>query len=388
MATKLHTAADLLRVMQEQLAQRLTRPKYELLIRPLSASSFDGTTLTLGISNEVLRGWLLDQYSEELTELASLAAGQPVNLVITVTSAQAGRQQLELTGNPERGTSAPAAGEPAAEDWGGAPQLQVLPPAGSTTATVRKPLLNPRYTFDSFVVGPSNQFCYSACWQVAKQPGRSYNPLFIYSGVGLGKTHLMHSIGHAVWNRDQSAGVVYVTSEKFTNDFIEHVRTGRMPQFHELYRHADLLLIDDIQFLAGKAETQIEFFHTFMYLIEAGKQIVVTSDRPPRTLKGIEDRLISRFAHGLVCDISDPSLETRIAILQQKSQLEKVDMPAAVCTFIAERVSSNVRELEGALIRLLAFCAERRVGGQGTGGLHRHRRRAPAAQHQADHHRG
>ncbi|MCH7472960.1 chromosomal replication initiator protein DnaA [bacterium] len=221
---------------------------------------------------------------------------------------------------------------------------------------VRKPLLNPRYTFDAFVVGASNQFCYSACWQVAQRPAQSYNPLFIYAGVGLGKTHLMHAIGHRMWERSRGASVVYVTSEKFTNDFIEHVRTGRMRELYARYREADLLLIDDIQFLSGKPETQGEFFHTFMHLVEGGRQIVISGDRPPRTLKGMEERLISRFSMGLVCDMGEPSLETRIAILKAKAELEKVQLSEEVCHFIAERVSSNVRELEGALIRLLAYC--------------------------------
>ena len=329
------SAADVLRVMKEQLAEQLSRPKYELLIRPLRAVDLatpgegGNRTLTLAISNEVLRGWLLDQYSDLLTELAQLITGETVAVAVEVMAAAA----LEPEAAPLR---APA-----------------LTP---TVAVTRKPLLNPRYTFESFVVGSSNQFCYSACWQVAQRPGVSYNPLFLYAGVGLGKTHLMHAVGHSMWERDQSANVVYVTSEKFTNDFIEHVRTGRMPEFHSRYSEADVLLIDDIQFLSGKPETQVEFFHTFMHLVEAGKQLVISSDRPPRTLKGMEDRLISRFSMGLVADISDPSLETRVAILKQKAELEKVHLPDEVCHFIAERVSSNVRELEGALIRLMAFC--------------------------------
>jgi chromosomal replication initiator protein len=191
---------------------------------------------------------------------------------------------------------------------------------------------------------------------VAQRPGQSYNPLFLYAGVGLGKTHLMHAIGHELYNSGRASRVVYVTSEKFTNDFIEHVRTGRMGEFHARYREADALMIDDIQFLSGKPETQTEFFHTFMHLVEAGKQLVISSDRPPRTLKGMEDRLLSRFAMGLVADIGDPSLETRMAILQKKAELEQVTLPSEVCHYIAERVSGNVRELEGALIRLMAFC--------------------------------
>ena len=337
------SAAEILRVMKEQLAEQLARPKYELLVRPLrsveyvAAGAGDGGTgeLTLSISNEVLRGWLLDQYGELLTELAGLVCGSPVQLTVEVAAPGA-------ASSVEEEPSLPAASAPAVKE----PEAPI---------ELRRPLLNPRYTFETFVAGSSNQFCYSACWQVAQRPGISYNPLFIYSGVGLGKTHLLHGIGHAIWSRNRSANVVYVTSEKFTNDFIEHVRTGRMNQFHARYRAADALLIDDIQFLSGKPETQIEFFHTFMHLVEHGKQLVISSDRPPRTLKGMEDRLLSRFAMGLVADIGEPSLETRVAILRQKAELEQVELPDEVCHFIAERVAGNVRELEGALIKLLAF---------------------------------
>jgi chromosomal replication initiator protein len=338
--------------MREQMVEQLSRPKYELLIRPLKAVSLQPASasegredclVTLSISNEVLRGWVLDQYGDLLSELASLVLGEPAHVEVIVG---APGEMLEGAGE---------AGEAGMEPRRGmADEQELAYPA--VRREVRRPLLNPRYTFDSFVVGSSNQFCYSACWQVAQRPGLSYNPLFMYAGVGLGKTHLMHSIGHAVWGRGRMANVVYVTSEKFTNDFIEHVRTGRMPQFHQRYREADILLIDDIQFLSGKPETQIEFFHTFMWLVEYGKQIVITSDRPPRTLKGMEDRLVSRFAMGLVADIGDPSLETRMAILQKKAELEHVQLPGEVCHFIAERVSSNIRELEGALIKLMAFC--------------------------------
>jgi chromosomal replication initiator protein len=348
-------ADDVLVVIKEQLAGQLSKPKYELLVRPLRAISLDDSSLVISTSNEVLRGWLMDQYAELLTELAELVVGHKIAVLVEVAAHVESPAAGNLSELSPRRPDAPSDNPPAlisSERSHGEPAFD----SPSRPPAVRRPLLNPRYTFDTFVVGASNQFCYSACWQVAQRPGRSYNPLFIYAGVGLGKTHLMHSIGHAMWNRDHAAQVVYVTSEKFTNDFIEHVRTGRMTQFHARYRASDILLIDDIQFLSGKPETQVEFFHTFMHLVEAGKQIVVSSDRPPKTLKGMEDRLVSRFASGLVCDIGDPSLETRIAILQRKAELEHVSLPADVCAFIAERVSSNVRELEGALIRLLAFC--------------------------------
>lgn len=336
------SAADILRVIKEQLADQLSRPKYELLIRPLtaidyvSAAGADPTKLRLGISNEVLRGWLIDQYGDLLGELAGLICGESVDVTVEVNAAAA-----QIAINAETAAGGPVAEPPIMRD---------------VAAPPRRPLLNPRYTFDNFIVGKANQFAYSACWQVAQRLGVSYNPLFVYSGVGLGKTHLLHAIGHSAWERDHSLGVSYVTSEKFTNEFIECVRTGRMTEFHTRYRNVDLLLLDDVQFLTGKPETQQEFFHTFMHLLEAGKQLVIAADRPPRTLKGMEDRMLSRFSMGLVCDLGEPGLETRVAILRHKAQLEQTELSEDVCGFIAERVRGNVRELEGALIRLLAFC--------------------------------
>jgi len=335
------SAADILRVIKEQLAEQLSRPKYELLIRPLTAIDYttndsEDTRLRLGISNEVLRGWLIDQYGDLLSELAQLIVGGEVAVEIEVSAAAA----AQLADTTERG--------------GETRPLEVVPPR--EPAVIKKPLLNPRYTFDNFVVGKANQFANSACWQVAQRPGASYNPLFLYGGVGLGKTHLMHAIGHNAWERDHNLQVAYVSSEKFTNEFIECVRTGRMPEFHQRYRGVDILLIDDIQFLSGKPETQQEFFHTFMHLLESGKQIVIAGDRPPRTLKGMEERMVTRFSMGLVCDLAEPGLETRVAILRQKALLEQAQLPEDVLSFIAERVRGNVRELEGALIRLLAFC--------------------------------
>jgi len=334
------SAADILRVIKEQLAEQLSRPKYELLIRPLTAIDYttndsDDTRLRLGISNEVLRGWLIDQYGDLLSELAQLIVGGEVAVEIEVSAAAA----AQLADTTERG--------------GETRPLEVVPPR--EPAVIKKPLLNPRYTFDNFVVGKANQFANSACWQVAQRPGASYNPLFLYGGVGLGKTHLMHAIGHNAWERDHNLQVAYVSSEKFTNEFIECVRTGRMPEFHQRYRGVDILLIDDIQFLSGKPETQQEFFHTFMHLLESGKQIVIAGDRPPRTLKGMEERMVTRFSMGLVCDLAEPGLETRVAILRQKALLEQAQLPEDVLSFIAERVRGNVRELEGALIRLFGI---------------------------------
>jgi chromosomal replication initiator protein len=217
--------------------------------------------------------------------------------------------------------------------------------------------LNPRYQFDSFVIGSGNQFAHAAAQAVAERPSKAYNPLFVYGGVGMGKTHLMQAIGHHVKLRQPHAAVSYVSGEKFTNEMINSVRYDKMTSFRDKYRHVDVLLIDDIQFLAGKERTQEEFFHTFNALHESMKQIVIASDRPPKELADFEDRLRSRFEWGLVVDIQPPDLETKVAILQKKSELEQTVLPMDVALFIAGNVRTNVRELEGALVRLIAWCS-------------------------------
>ncbi len=241
------------------------------------------------------------------------------------------------------------------------PEQTAIPPDAEPAQLLHLPALNPRYKFDHFVVGDSNEFSHAAAMAVAESPGETrFNPLYIYGGVGLGKTHLIQGIGHFIRETHPNLRVLYATSEKFTNDFISSLSTSTTGDFTKLYRSIDILLLDDIQFFTGKESTQVQFFHTFNTLHQNGKQIVLTSDRPPKDIQGLEERLLSRFQWGLVTDIQPPDFETRMAILKKKLETEEMTFPDDVLSYIASNVRSNIRELEGSLIRLLAFSSLRK----------------------------
>lgn len=307
----------------------------------LTPSDLDEKCLTLDAPHSFIKDWIEDNYITTLASTARSITGRELSVRIQVNEALS------------RSDANPPAAVMADENPDAA---SASPPAGQTQ-TNNHSALNPKYTFDTFVVGSSNQFAHAAALAVAEQPARSYNPLFIYGGVGLGKTHLMHAIGHYAMERNLKIRLCYRSSEQFMNELINSLRFDRMPQFRETYRNMDILLVDDIQFIAGKERTQEEFFHTFNSLFDSHKQIVVSSDKFPREIPDLEERLRSRFEWGLIADIQAPDLETKIAILEKKADLSGISLPQGVALFLAENTGSNIRELEGYLQRVTAFAA-------------------------------
>ncbi|MFN2449054.1 MAG: chromosomal replication initiator protein DnaA [Candidatus Baltobacteraceae bacterium] len=322
-------ANDLWQSALAALECKFSKPIYEMWIKPMRLVSLSGNELLLAVQNNFARDWVENRLKVQIIEVLSEIFGAGIEMQLTIVPEAA-------DGEPAHGT-VPAA------------------PSGRPSNEFRPGNLNSRYTFGEFVIGNSNRFAHAAAQAVAAAPARAYNPLFLYGGVGLGKTHLMHAIGHRALQDNPEANVVYVSSEKFTNEFIIAVQNNKTVEFRNKYRLVDVLLIDDIQFLEGKEGTQEEFFHTFNALHESGRQLVISSDRPPKEIQTLENRLRSRFEWGLLTDIQPPDLETREAILRKKAESEKIPVPDEVTSFIAKVIPSNIRELEGALIRVVAY---------------------------------
>jgi chromosomal replication initiator protein len=316
-----------------RVATKVNRHSFYTWFKPTAFVSDGGSAITVRVPNPMFKDWLTKHYSVVLSEALAEVRRSGASLVFVA----------------EASTPAPVGDEPALPD--------ATPADTGTQATPGSGGLNPRYSFDTFIVGPSNQFAHAACRAVAEAPSRSYNPLFIYGGVGLGKTHLMHAIGQYVMQHDPALKLTYISSERFMNEMINALRYDRILDFRERYRSVDILLVDDIQFVSGKEGTQTEFFHTFNALYDAQKQIVLSSDHPPHEIPALEERLRSRFEWGLIADIQPPDIETRVAILKRKAEAEAVPLPDSVAMYIAGRIKSNIRELEGSLIRLIAYAS-------------------------------
>ena len=309
------------------LEHELSEQDLNTWIRPLHAQEEEGGTLRLLAPNRFVMDWVRDRFLPRISHLAQELAEDKQRRVLLEVGATA--EPIVLSALPGHVPTAPA-----------------IPTPGSG--------LNPLYTFDSFVEGKSNQFAVAAAHQIAENPGKAYNPLFIYGGVGLGKTHLMHSVGHLILKRNPKARIAYVHSERFVNDMVRALQHNTINEFKRQYRSVDALLIDDIQFFVGKERSQEEFFHTFNALLEGQQQVILTCDRYPKEVEGLEERLKSRFGWGLTVPVEPPELETRVAILMKKAVAEGVELSSEVAFFVAQRVSSNIRELEGALRRVIA----------------------------------
>ena len=318
-----------------EIMERIDRQNFETWIKPIRFVSRNKNEIILDVPNKFFRDWVAEHYLRQIESLLSTIATHEVKVVFQVNEKLEGRANLDKAFKKEE------------KDPARPPQ--------------RINHLVAKYTFANFVIGTSNQFAHAACVAVANQPGDHYNPLFIYGGVGLGKTHLVNAIGHQAVAQRPSLKIVYLSSESFMNELIASLRRDRMDEFKRKFRNVDLLILDDVQFIAGKERTQEEFFHTFNSLYESHKQIVITSDKFPKEIPGLEDRLRNRFEWGLIADIQPPDMETRVAILQKKAEVEGVLLPHDVAIFLASNIDSNVRELEGSLTRLGAFSSLTKV---------------------------
>jgi len=316
---------------------KVNRHSFYTWFKPTSFLAEEGAFISVRVPNATFRDWLTKHYSSVISE--------------AMTEVRKGHLSVNFVAEPPPDSTAIALGPEEAA------ALETPPLAAAPSVAAGSAGLNPRYTFDTFIVGSSNQFANAACRAVAEAPSRSYNPLFIYGGVGLGKTHLMHAIGHYVLRHDPNLKLTYISAERFMNEMINAVRYDRIIDFRERYRTVDVLLVDDVQFIAGKEGTQTEFFHTFNALYDSQKQIVISSDCPPHEIPQLEERLRSRFEWGLIADIQSPDLETKVAILKKKADAEAVPLPDDVAIYIAGKIKSNIRELEGSLIRLIAYAS-------------------------------
>ncbi len=363
----------------KKLEQDLSKLVFDTWIKPIIPLSMTDTTFEIGTPKQIMKEWLESRYLSVIIHAVQVVTQSPLTIKITnldleVESAEipAAQDYLAQTQTPqEKNPSSATQYSPNSNIFNTFPQnsspakaspvmtQKILEPENSKQlVTPEESLaLNPKYIFETFVIGNSNRFAHAASLAVAEAPAQVYNPFFIYGGVGLGKTHLMHAIGHRILKNHPGLRVVYISSEKFTNELINSIRDGNPESFRQKYRNIDVLLVDDIQFLSKKEHTQEEFFHTFNTLHEANKQIIISSDRPPREIQTLEDRLRSRFEWGLITDIQAPDLETRIAILRKKAMLENLNVHNDVMVYIASRIDNNIRELEGALIRVMAYAS-------------------------------
>ncbi len=329
----------------DRLRDQLGQVGFETWIGPLTFVGVDGRTATIEAPNRFFKDWINERYLTLLRQSLSAEVGEPVDVKLTlgqngamVIKSANGNGHVNGNGNGRHTAS-------------------MMSPRTEIPQRDRHPQLNPRYTFAEFVVGSGNQFAHAAALAVANQPGEKYNPLFIYGGVGLGKTHLVNAIGHQIWQSDRNKKVLFMSAEVFMNELINSIRRDKTTEFRDKFRRVDALILDDVQFLAGRDRTQEEFFHTFNSLHSERHQIVLTSDKVPKDIPGLEDRLRNRFESGLIADIAPPDLETRIAIIQKKAALERLRLPSDVFLYIAQNVSTNVRELEGCLTRLAALAS-------------------------------
>ncbi len=344
---------------------RLNKHIIDTWFRPIQFEGIDNVNRTVTLrAGDVTKDWVSLYYTELLYHILRDRGLDGYTIVWQVDKTDGVDQRLTASRSKSEDETSEMRGPTQTHETPAHRTPAMVTPGSATTFVDIEPVdnsLNPKYTFEKFVVGSSNQFAHAASMGAAETPGKTYNPLFIYGGTGLGKTHLMHAIGHSIKQRNRHMRVSYITSEKFMNELINAIRYDKTDSFREKYRSIDVLLMDDVQFFAGKERTQEEFFHTFNTLHNNQKQIVITSDCPPREIPTLEERLHSRFEWGLIADIEPPDLETKVAILKRKADLDGIDLPDEIAIFIASKIKSNVRELEGSLVRLVAIASLRGV---------------------------